>query len=329
MARGTMLGLSGLLWAVILFCYWRQPDCCAALIIWPRWVWLGPGLLLGLLGWNRKNKIPGSLVLLLWLCFLLLVVEEPRSLVRFRTSPAREWQEAKRQGQALRVISLNCAGETKAANEVAAYTPDIVLLQESPRQREVTELAKRFFGREGESIWGPDCSIIVRGRILSVHVSPSLYFVRAHLLTASGIEAEAISTRFSPAVLDSRLWTTTCWRDHSSRRRVHREQMQKIAQELVSIPETIPLIVGGDFNTPSGDAIFRLLQPRLSDTFREGGKGWGNTVVNDMPVARIDQVWTSDHFRAARVVAEKTRYSDHRMVICDLLLLSHKSSQPP
>ena len=80
------------------------------------------------------------------------------------------------------------------------------------------------------------------------------------------------------------------------------------------------MIVGGDFNAPQGDAVFRLLRPKLHDAFAEGGRGWGNTILNDVPVLRIDQFWVSETFRSDSVVARGTRNSDHRMVICDLRL---------
>jgi len=86
------------------------------------------------------------------------------------------------------------------------------------------------------------------------------------------------------------------------------------------VPPDTPIILGGDFNAPAGDAVLRLLRPRLHDAFREGGRGWGNTVLNDLPVLRFDQTWLSGDLRATRVHARKTQRSDHRMVVCDILL---------
>ncbi len=80
------------------------------------------------------------------------------------------------------------------------------------------------------------------------------------------------------------------------------------------------MIIGGDFNAPQGDAVFRLLGPRLHDTFPEGGRGWGNTITNGFPFLRIDQVWASGSIRADRVIARRTRHSDHRIVVCDLVI---------
>ena len=64
--------------------------------------------------------------------------------------------------------------------------------------------------------------------------------------------------------------------------------------------------------------MFRSLTPRLRDPFREAGRGWGDTITNDLPFLRIDQVWVSREFRPVSVVARRTRRSDHRMVVCDL-----------
>lgn len=50
----------------------------------------------------------------------------------------------------------------------------------------------------------------------------------------------------------------------------------------------------------------------------------GDTFMNDFPILRIDQVWTSEHFRAVGARAKKAEHSDHRMVVCDLLVLRNR-----
>ncbi len=96
--------------------------------------------------------------------------------------------------------------------------------------------------------------------------------------------------------------------------------MEELAGFLNGAAPDGPLLVGGDFNAPAGDAIYRLLRPRLRDAFAVAGRGWGNTALNDIPVSRIDQVWASDAFRPTAVTARRTAYSDHRMVVADLQL---------
>jgi len=71
-------------------------------------------------------------------------------------------------------------------------------------------------------------------------------------------------------------------------------------------------------NVPAGDGALSLRRERVRDTFAESGRGWGNTVLNETPLLRIDQVWAGEHLGAVSSVARKTGNSDHRMVICDL-----------
>jgi endonuclease/exonuclease/phosphatase (EEP) superfamily protein YafD len=82
----------------------------------------------------------------------------------------------------------------------------------------------------------------------------------------------------------------------------------------------MPLIVGGDFNLAGNDALLRRLKPRLHDTFLISGTGLGNTLINEFPFVRIDQIWVNDAVRAAHVFVRRTENSDHRMVIADLVL---------
>jgi vancomycin resistance protein VanJ len=206
-----------------------------------------------------------------------------------------------------------------------------VLLQESPGGGEVAAIGEKLFWVDAGIVSGADTALIVRGRVAAADLPPNLrsYFVQARVRLAAGIEVEVISTRLVPAVFRADLWSPACWREQRENRRSRREQLRVIARRLGSVPPSVPAIVGGDFNAPQGDAVFRLLQPRLHDTFREGGRGWGNTIIDDLPFLRIDQIWASGGFRAAKVVARKTLHSDHRMVICDLTFRHDEDKVPP
>jgi endonuclease/exonuclease/phosphatase (EEP) superfamily protein YafD len=196
------------------------------------------------------------------------------------------------------------------------------LLQESPGRDGLVVLGKKLFGADAGILPGVDASLIVQGRVIPADLAPGLrsYFVQAHVVLRSGSEVEVICTRLVPPVFRLDLWSPDCWREQQENRQQRREQLAVIVHRLESVPASVPLIVGCDFNAPQGHAVFRLLQPRLHDAFRDGGRGWGDTVTNDFPVLRIDQVWASEAFRAVHVVARGTRHSDHRMVICDLVL---------
>jgi endonuclease/exonuclease/phosphatase (EEP) superfamily protein YafD len=90
--------------------------------------------------------------------------------------------------------------------------------------------------------------------------------------------------------------------------------------EIGGIPQSRPLIIGGDFNAPPNDGALAPLRLRLVDTFRQAGRGWGNTGTNRFPFFRVDQIWAGGSLRAESVFAQRTVHSDHRMVVCDLIL---------
>lgn len=313
--------LSLLLWLFFAFCYVVRPDVCTAVTVWPVWIWPLPGLLFATLACSRKDRRPLKRGVLLWLVFVLIFAEEPRSLVRFGAWPTTEWETARKQKQAIRVASINCAwGQKDAALETKPFQPDIVLLQETPQRQKVAEVAQSLFGSEGNVSTGIDASIIVHGTLLPTKLPRRTgFFTQARVKLYSGQEIEVISAHIITPPFRTDLWNPDCWRAYYAHRQYQRSQMQIIARQIAAVPAKVPVIVGGDFNMPQGDAVCRLLQPRLRDTFPEAGKGWGNTIVNDIPALRIDQIWVSKHFHPTTVFARKTVNSDHRMVLCDLI----------
>lgn len=146
------------------------------------------------------------------------------------------------------------------------------------------------------------------------------FAVSARITLPNGVDLQAISTRLNPPVLSLDLWSRGCWQSARENHMVQLRQAQALAHHVRSVPDARPVILGGDFNAPAGDRIFHAFSPRLRDAFAQAGIGWGNSVTNDVPVSRFDQVWVSRRVRVAAVVSRKTEGSDHRMVICDLLL---------
>jgi endonuclease/exonuclease/phosphatase (EEP) superfamily protein YafD len=322
-----VLGLSVLLCATVSLCYLIRPDACAAVTIFPAWAWAAPGGFLAAIGWGYRTRRAGILVALIWLAFLFGISDEPRGLLRFSqslASGAGGRQVSERAGD-VRVISFNARGDKAAANEVVQYRPDIVLLQESPSQKNVKQLAHKLFGDDAAFIWSHDTSIIVHGTLEPVQAVTPQHLVLGRARLASGLEAVVISTRLHSPAFKAKLWTPDCWQEQRAIRVKHREQMERTRALLTALPSDQPIIMGGDFNSPAGDAVFRLIPARLHDSFREGGIGWGDTAFNHVPVLRVDQVWISDQLRADVVVARETVNSDHRMVICDLVV----RQQPP
>jgi len=311
---------SAVLCANVALAYWFQPDALAAVTLVPIWFWLVPAMVLARLGYERNRRVLVGAVLLSWLLVGLVGDGEFHYLLGLRGSADPSWSAARCQGRALRVVTLNCRmGNAAAAAEVADYDPDIVLLQESPGRGQVEQLAHALFGPEGEILWSADTSILARGRVVPVPNPPAAHFVRANVILVDGFEADVVCLRLNPPVSRLDFWSPGFWRDHRDNRIRHRKELQDIASALAPRVGATHVIVGGDFNAPAGDGAFEPLVPRYHDTFREGGRGWGKTGTNDFPLFRVDQIWTSRGLCAEAVVARKTKHSDHRLVVCDLM----------
>jgi endonuclease/exonuclease/phosphatase (EEP) superfamily protein YafD len=197
----------------------------------------------------------------------------------------------------------------------------VVLLQESPSRAEVKQLAQKLFGKDGGFLWGMDSSIIARGKLTPRPLPPDArsYFVQAHIQLPQGQEIEVLSVRLMTPPLRVDLWSPSCWKAYRQNRQIQRIQMHALHQQLSTVPKNRAVIVGGDFNAPQGDAVFRVLRPRLQDSFTRGGRGWGNTITNEFPVLRIDQIWVSDALQPRIVRSRKTHNSDHQAVVADFL----------
>jgi vancomycin resistance protein VanJ len=301
------------------FIFSFQPDACAAVLVLPRWLWVAPGFVLAVIAWTRPSKRMTAIAIGLWLLYAICFIQEFRSLIRFHHSVP---DTIRTLGTTLRVISLNCAaGNEKAAAEVANYNPDIVLFQESPLRPIVQRLAPKILGPDAQVLAGYDVSLISRGKltVITPGNAQSAPFGHARIELPSGLVVEVFSIRLKPYGIRADLWSPDCWREQRENRIHQREQFQWLAREVQKVPSDVPVILGGDFNLPAGDKLFRILPPRIRDTFRTAGHGWGDSLVNDFPFIRIDQIWCDDHFRPISTRAHKTVNSDHRMVICDLL----------
>jgi endonuclease/exonuclease/phosphatase (EEP) superfamily protein YafD len=289
-----------------------QPDAFAAVTAIPPWCWLlacaGLGSL-GFVGAARWERIVAGVLLL---SFLICSVEQSRSLSR------SAWYSLfTRRDSHLRVVTINCdGGSRQAADEAARFEPDIVLLQESPNEQALHDMAQAMFGSAAGVVWSPDCSIVARGQLRPTNVKEKK-FVQATLTLVDGRTIEIVCLRLSPPIVRYDLWAPTCWTDHAEIRRKHRAEATAIANALSSVPNERPILIGGDCNAPSGDGALHVWFWRLHDAFSAAGLGWGSTVLNGIPVLRFDQLWCSDNLEAIAMWSVKAQYSDHRLVVGD------------
>lgn len=187
----------------------------------------------------------------------------------------------------------------------------MVLLQETPSPDAIRALAKRLFGSEDACVLGYDTAVLARD-LEPITLVPTLQRYVAAAQTPFG---RVVSVRLSPCVLRADLWSPACWQEQTQSRRLRREQLEAA---LVAVPAKGPVLFGGDLNVPAGEGIFAKLTARgLADTWPRVGLGWGDTIANDFPIHRIDQLWLRGLSPRA-LIAVTTQNSDHRMVVCDL-----------
>jgi len=328
--RRSLFAVSFMLSIALIVIYWFQFDLLAPITMIPAWCWLVPAAVFLWLARVSIQKPWMILSVVVWLLFACLFVDEAIGLTRFWKQPPERQAgpnlDTSDQGAELpfvRVITLNCfVGQKAAAMESSQFTPDILLLQESPNSASLNGIASKIFGDNSDSVWGGDCSILARGKIEPIHIDKRSHFVHACVTLPSGIQLDVISLRLSPPVFRMDFWNRGFWNDHLETRQHHRKQLQVVIDHLTANHQTDHWVIGGDFNMVAGDGSIRPAFIDLDDTYRTSGSGLCNTATNDYPLFRVDQIWTNRKTKAIYSQAFRTEISDHRGVLADLKVTS-------
>jgi len=87
--------------------------------------------------------------------------------------------------------------------------------------------------------------------------------------------------------------------------------------ELLSLIDesSHPVLLCGDFNELPNSYLYRALSDRLKDGFQEVGKGFGKTLVSNIPALRIDYVFHSSSIKAISHNVVQRKLSDHYPII--------------
>lgn len=294
-----------------------QPAPLAWLMIFPRWTWLIAGMGMLFVGYVKPQWKWSLLVFLFWDLYTAFNVLESRSIAKSLFERPRPVPAGK---TSFRVISFNCGSDSSdAAREAFDLKPDLIAYQESPQRETLQKLASAQWGTEGSVVWGPDASIVARGRLTLGQRSPKGTWIWATWHRAEG-DIEVVSLRLSPVPLRFDCWSPDCWRAMTLLRETHRAEIAELIAALGDKSESQRCIIIGDFNAPAHDASLGELRVLYRDSFDEAGFGWGNTIMNGFPVQRIDQVWINPSLEALRVQAIRSQHSDHTLVISDLFV---------
>lgn len=315
-----LISFSLLLLVFIGACYYQQFDWSAAVTVYPSWVWAFLGIALLFIPFYKQRKPVSFLILCLWLCYFVLFADTPFALVRAVSN--HHWYETSftpQQGKGIRVISLNCSSNTKPVLTLKKYNADIILVQESFGAKRLEFVTQQLYGEEGSFVAGIDASIIVRGKIVLLKKESNFVVAKAKL--KNGVEVGIISLRLTTPPMRSDLWNSDCWEVYKTNRIKQRQELQEVIQELKTFSASMPIIIGGDFNAPPRSGVFQAFPVGYQDAFRIAGSGWGNSITNDFPFLRIDQLWGNQFLKPLHVSSVVTTETDHRLVMGDFLLV--------
>jgi endonuclease/exonuclease/phosphatase (EEP) superfamily protein YafD len=328
-AGWLLVGLSLALHLLTVFAFARQPDRLAAYTVMPIWVWGSLGLLLSSSAFYFL-RAPLSLVVTgIWALTILLGADEARVIANLGTPAPEPGEATPIDGvKPIRVITLNAAlfrfGDP--SDDIAAWEPDIVLLQEASSYH-VKKIADRLYGGHGHYRGFANNGVATRWKITREVRNPDPAFTyfnhNASVELPDGRTIEIVNLHLSSAATNLRLWKRECWRDHKANRKQRQIEIAvalQILENTTEFPTAQPVILGGDLNAPPSDPIQQLLERDFDDAFLTAGTGWGDTFQRRIPILRLDQIHTTRHFTAVRCRAVTTRHSDHRMVVADLIL---------
>lgn len=279
---------------LMFFIFWNRPNWATALTVFPAWIWL----MIWLFALPAKKQKVFIFATVAWGLFGFFQVEEWQSLLRsLRPVEAVE--------NDLRVSTINCSGSNRALLDAFAEEPDVILVQESPSREFIEGLINE---KEGYAyLYGFDTSIIVRGAISGLE-NESFYITGDALIDSKRYVVVSLRLLTSDPRVD--LYRLACWQSQAFIRKRQLEQMTEIVNRL---PEDVTCIVGGDFNVPQRDKVFSYMGGGMVDSFASGGRGWCNTVLVDVPLLRIDQIWTSSDLSCLDAYARKSEGTDHRL----------------
>lgn len=289
--------------ALLIWTYALRPDWAVALTIFPAWAWL----VFSAFSFARIRNYLGQIGLGCWVLFVILHVEEPTSFLR-SCLPVKT-------DRSIRVATVNCTGSFQAITDALAESPDVVLIQESPSPSEWGSFMGNHPSYELSS--GIDASILVKGSI-QTHQQARFYTIGR--VTIRGITFGVGSLRLATSDPRIDLWNPACWRSQTAMRK---KQLGQISEIQNNLPDSLPLILGGDYNVPQGDKVFRILQDRLSDSFNGSARGWCNTIIADLPLLRIDQIWTTRELKSVNAYTKESAHTDHRIYVADFRLQTH------
>jgi endonuclease/exonuclease/phosphatase family metal-dependent hydrolase len=103
----------------------------------------------------------------------------------------------------------------------------------------------------------------------------------------------------------------------------HGGSISKLREVTASLADD-PIIVMGDFNTPSDSVFLDSMRSQMINAFEAAGNGYSATWPVPMPLIAIDQVWVSRLVDIRNCRLCWSLQSDHRGVVTDIVWQNQK-----
>jgi vancomycin resistance protein VanJ len=190
-------------------------------------------------------------------------------------------------------------GWENVAAEIRKHDPDVICLVEAGAySAEMRAMWEAFFPEHKVSMLGGSIVCIVRGtagECTPVDLTPD-----------SGLRLLPVEVRgqsFHCAIVDI----------ESSIFNVRQRPLMRLADSLDDVAG--PIIVAGDFNTPSDSVHFARLNENYSSAWNEIGHSYSGTWPVPLPLMDLDQVWYNESVAMRSFNLGWSSASDHRPVI--------------
>jgi endonuclease/exonuclease/phosphatase (EEP) superfamily protein YafD len=105
-----------------------------------------------------------------------------------------------------------------------------------------------------------------------------------------------------------------------------RECLLQLAEDADALGDR-PLVVVGDFNTPSDSAHFDPLRIGHRHAFEASGSGYSATWPVPLPVLCLDHIWINRWVDVSKCRHDWSSASDHRPVLAELTVVPASSTE--
>jgi vancomycin resistance protein VanJ len=232
------------------------------------------------------------------------------------------------QGTPLRVVTMNVEcweqGRERVVQALAVEQPDVVFLQEAfvwPDIAKTPDLNSILPGLTSRH--SGDVAILSRYPIQHVisHLVPGSYrtILEARIMvqgTPVTLLAPHLLANLAGDALPSQHGSfVSVLAGTAAARATQVDMLLDIAAHAKGL-----VIIAGDFNTPPRGQSYARLAAHYPSAFTRAGWGCGYTYPTELPLIRIDHIFTDPRIGVTRCAVVRTQASDHQGLVAELVI---------